>query len=653
MAELKLSHIYKVYPNGVKAVSDFNIDIDDCEFIVFVGPSGCGKSTTLRMIAGLEDITAGDLYIGETLVNDLQPKDRDIAMVFQNYALYPHLTVYENMAFGLKNRHMAKDEINKRVLEAARILDIEDYLQRKPKAMSGGQRQRVALGRAIVRQPKVFLLDEPLSNLDAKLRAQMRTEITKLHQRLKTTFIYVTHDQVEAMTMGTRIVVMKKGFVQQIDTPTNLYDHPINRFVAGFIGTPQMNFFDITLERNHQKNQVALLFEDRQKYLLDEKYFIHADRKYLDGSTHVTLGIRPDYLVPSEKGHLKFVVTSIEALGNETLLYCTLGDAYQSTSDESIDSKRYIMRVDPGQRYEIGQKIKADLVGDKIQLFSNDDEMTVMPFVPQQSRAQISFKGGEYQLFGRSYPRLGIFKDIPDGSYEVLIPHGAIVPGDQYELPVAEVLPLPKSRYLVTLYDAERDTYLFAIAADSVEVGSSYRFGLIYSQMILDESLGVKPVKQQSDAKARFVRVKEGREIVWYLDIDGAQYRLENRLVAKLANIEGRKLLNSEYRVAFAPLVWPQGSQPSEEIRAKMLPARAPRTDRKTGQLGYAAASEGLKHRLVKSIDAGYHQYRQVELGGTIDDIEVTGQPPADDYVIQPAADSLEVYTLDTEIRLA
>ena len=249
MASLKLNHIYKVYDNGVKAVNDFNIDIQDNEFIVFVGPSGCGKSTTLRMIAGLEDITAGELFIGDTLVNNLEPKDRDIAFVFQNYALYPHMTVYENMAYGLKNRKLPKDEINRKVIEAAEILGLTEYLDRRPKEMSGGQRQRVALGRALVRDPKVFLLDEPLSNLDAKLRTQMRAEITKLHKKIKTTFIYVTHDQIEAMTMGTRIVVMKDGFIQQIDTPMNLYNKPVNKFVAGFIGTPQMNFFDVRLNK--------------------------------------------------------------------------------------------------------------------------------------------------------------------------------------------------------------------------------------------------------------------------------------------------------------------------------------------------------------------------------------------------------------------
>ena len=250
MASLSLRHIYKIYQGDVTAVKDFNLEIEDKEFIVFVGPSGCGKSTTLRMIAGLEDISKGELYIGDTLVNDVEPKERDIAMVFQNYALYPHMSVYDNMAFALKLRKMPKDEIEKKVTEAAKILDIEHLLKRKPKALSGGQRQRVALGRAIVRNPKVFLMDEPLSNLDAKLRVQMRTEISKLYRKLQTTFIYVTHDQVEAMTMGTRIVVMKDGIIQQVDTPQNIYNYPTNLFVAGFMGSPQMNFIDGVVEKS-------------------------------------------------------------------------------------------------------------------------------------------------------------------------------------------------------------------------------------------------------------------------------------------------------------------------------------------------------------------------------------------------------------------
>ena len=250
MASISLNHIKKVYPGDIEVISDLNLQIKDKEFVVLVGPSGCGKSTTLRMIAGLEEISDGEMYIGDRKVNDVAPKDRDIAMVFQNYALYPHMTVYKNMAFALKLRKTPKDEIDRKVHEAAKVLDIEHLLNRKPKQLSGGQRQRVALGRAMVRDPAVFLLDEPLSNLDAKLRTQMRTEIIKLHQKLDTTFVYVTHDQTEAMTMGDRSVVMKGGEIQQADTPQTLYDHPCNLFVAGFIGSPQMNFMDAELGRD-------------------------------------------------------------------------------------------------------------------------------------------------------------------------------------------------------------------------------------------------------------------------------------------------------------------------------------------------------------------------------------------------------------------
>ena len=269
MASLSLRHIYKKYPGGVTAVSDFNLEVKDKEFLVLVGPSGCGKSTTLRMIAGLEEISEGELFIGDRLVNDVAPKDRKIAMVFQNYALYPHMSVFENMAFGLKLSKVPKETIKKKVEDAARVLDITHLLDRKPKALSGGQKQRVALGRAIVRDPQVFLLDEPLSNLDAKLRAAMRTELTKLHNRVETTFVYVTHDQVEAMTMATRIVVMKDGLIQQVDTPQKLYDEPVNLFVAGFIGTPQMNFLNGELQK--KGDDVYFIYEGNELKLPAEK----------------------------------------------------------------------------------------------------------------------------------------------------------------------------------------------------------------------------------------------------------------------------------------------------------------------------------------------------------------------------------------------
>ena len=284
MADLSLRHIDKIYDNNVQAVFDFNLEIKDKEFIVFVGPSGCGKSTTLRMIAGLEDISAGEFYIDGKLMNDVEPKDRDIAMVFQSYALYPHMSVYDNMAFGLKLKKTPKEEIDKRVREAARILEIEDYLDRKPKALSGGQRQRVALGRAIVRNAKVFLMDEPLSNLDAKLRVQMRSEIIKLHERINATTIYVTHDQTEAMTMADRIVVMKAGYIQQIGTPKEIYNNPKNMFVAGFLGAPATNFLQGTYQGN------AFICNDQRIEMPD---MFHEAMKPYDGK-EVVMGIRPE-----------------------------------------------------------------------------------------------------------------------------------------------------------------------------------------------------------------------------------------------------------------------------------------------------------------------------------------------------------------------
>ncbi len=327
MASLSLKNVCKVYPNGFEAVKDFNLEIADQEFIIFVGPSGCGKSTTLRMIAGLEDISSGELKIGDRVVNDVEPKNRDIAMVFQNYALYPHMSVYDNMAFGLKLRKVPKDEIDKMVKEAAKILDLTALLDRKPKALSGGQRQRVAMGRAIVRNPKVFLMDEPLSNLDAKLRVQMRVEISKLHQRLGTTIIYVTHDQTEAMTLGTRIVVMKDGVIQQVDTPQNLYQKPQNLFVAGFMGSPQMNFLDAVVEVSG--NSASLKVAGQSIPLPDAKA-----KKLIDGGyagKTVTFGIRPEDVhdaaqFSDAKCVFESTIKVYELLGAEVYLYFDLAE---------------------------------------------------------------------------------------------------------------------------------------------------------------------------------------------------------------------------------------------------------------------------------------------------------------------------------------
>ena len=378
MASLSLRNVYKKYPGGVVAVSDFNLEIKDKEFIILVGPSGCGKSTTLRMVAGLEEITEGEIYIGDRLVNDVAPKDRDIAMVFQNYALYPHMSVFDNMAFGLKLRKTPKDEIRRRVEEAARILDIEHLLERKPKALSGGQRQRVALGRAIVREPKVFLLDEPLSNLDAKLRAQMRTEISKLHQNLGTTFIYVTHDQTEAMTMGTRIVVMKGGFVQQVDTPQNLYLYPCNLFVAGFIGSPQMNFIESKLLKEGDDFFVEFGSEDtKTRAGVKYKVKLPASKNkndclvpYID--KEIIMGIRPedvhneeDLIAAFPEGVVEADVEVTELMGAETYLY-------MNCEGQSINA-----RVAPTNTAKPGDKIKITIETPKIHLFDKDTEVTI------------------------------------------------------------------------------------------------------------------------------------------------------------------------------------------------------------------------------------------------------------------------------------
>ena len=378
MASLSLRHIYKIYQGGVKAVSDFNLEIDDKEFIVFVGPSGCGKSTTLRMVAGLEEISAGELYIDNKLVNDVEPKDRDIAMVFQNYALYPHMTVYDNMAFGLKLRKMPSKEIEKRVNEAAAILGISQLLTRKPKALSGGQRQRVALGRAIVREPKVFLLDEPLSNLDAKLRVQMRTEITKLHNKLATTFIYVTHDQTEAMTMGTRIVVMKDGIIQQIDTPTCLYDNPENLFVASFLGSPQMNFFKAQLVKEGDKlysvfgSNKILVPESRAKRIIDD-YYIGKD---------VVMGVRPEdihdeqiFISSNPDTVINAEIDVIEKLGNETILYMKVDGKEDYT----------VARIDARSQFAAGEQVSLAIDANHIHFFDPDTELTIMG-VPKANR---------------------------------------------------------------------------------------------------------------------------------------------------------------------------------------------------------------------------------------------------------------------------
>ena len=368
MASLSLTNVCKVYPNGFEAVKDFSLEVEDQEFIIFVGPSGCGKSTTLRMIAGLEEISSGELKIDGRVVNDVEPKDRDIAMVFQNYALYPHMTVFDNMAFGLKLRKVPKDEIKKKVEEAAKILDLEKLLDRKPKALSGGQRQRVAMGRAIVRNPKVFLMDEPLSNLDAKLRVQMRSEIASLHNRLKATIIYVTHDQTEAMTLGTRIVVLKDGVIMQVDSPQKLYNEPDNLFVAGFIGSPQMNFIDAVCKVEGER--VTLNFEKTSVVLPPAKA-----KKLIDGGYNgktVVMGIRPEDIGDSQieiEAHKDAVfetdVTGYELLGSEVLLYFNVAGTAMTAKVDSRTTAR------------MGDHITLAIDPEKIHCFDKETELTI------------------------------------------------------------------------------------------------------------------------------------------------------------------------------------------------------------------------------------------------------------------------------------
>ena len=364
MATLKFRNINKIYENKVQAVFDFNLDVEDKEFIVFVGPSGCGKSTTLRMVAGLEEISSGELYIDDVLVNDVVPKDRDIAMVFQNYALYPHMSVFDNMAFGLKLRKVPKAEIAERVHEAAEILGLEEYLNRRPKALSGGQRQRVALGRAIVRSPKVFLMDEPLSNLDAKLRVQMRSEIAKIHQRVGATTIYVTHDQTEAMTMASRIVIMKDGYIQQIGTPKEVYNYPANIFVGGFIGSPAMNFFKGRLVDK------AFVTEGEEQVKITLTKEVYERIKNYEGH-NIVLGIRPENVnvvaaTTKKAGTISMEADVVELLGHELIVY-----GY-------VDGQRILLKTSATNDIKVGDVIKVNIDMENIHFFDVDSTNRIL-----------------------------------------------------------------------------------------------------------------------------------------------------------------------------------------------------------------------------------------------------------------------------------
>ena len=552
MANLKLSHIYKVYDNGHKAVNDFSIDIADREFIVFVGPSGCGKSTTLRMIAGLETITAGDLFIGDTLVNDMEPKDRDIAMVFQSYALYPHMTVYENMAFGLRNRKMPEEEIKERVMKAAKMLDIVDYLERKPKQMSGGQRQRVALGRALVRDPKVFLLDEPLSNLDAKLRATMRSEITALHKSLNTTFIYVTHDQVEAMTMGTRIVVMKLGYVQQIDTPMNLYNNPYNKFVAGFIGTPQMNFFNVTMQR--YGDSVSIAFGNGDTITVPYETVCKVDGSYLDGQRQAIFGIRPEHMeIDNDESGLKFIVTGVERLGNETIIYGKLGDQ-QSEFSLKDEGNSIVVKLVDRDDLSVGDVVYAHPKLTKLHFFDPETEITLIHKIPVFNTVNATVTGGSLYALNRYAPFPQAFENtVPQGQIELIVPPQAIVEGSDFRLRVARI---EKIDGINLAYLQNGDHYLFAVVGDDVAEGDDYGFSLLYDKITVkaDGAEVASPVIDEVSLTGRFSK-KEAREngervLHFYYDIGSYTIEAEKENGYKINSIDKDHCYDYTYRYA-------------------------------------------------------------------------------------------------------
>ena len=621
MANLKLSHIYKVYENGHKAVNDFNIDIADKEFIVFVGPSGCGKSTTLRMFAGIETITSGDLFIGDTLSNDLEPKDRDIAMVFQSYALYPHMTVYDNMAFGLRNRHMPEDQIKEKVLEAAKMLDIEMYLDRKPKAMSGGQRQRVALGRALVRDPKVFLLDEPLSNLDAKLRAQMRTEITKLHKKLGTTFIYVTHDQVEAMTMGTRIVVMKLGYVQQIDSPMNLYNKPYNKFVAGFIGTPQMNFFNVKLLRKGDKVEIS--YPDGSKSQVSYESVCKIHKSYLNGEKEVILGIRPEHInLSQKKTDLMATVTAVEHLGNECIVYGVLGKA----SDEFTmkdEGKNIIIKTVEGTPVEVGNEIYLEVNEEKLHLFDKETEITLLHPIPKFVQFAAEVKGDKMSLFGASVALPAAYKEAaPEAKeLELEIPPFAVVPGKDFTLKVKRVEEVEGQRLA---YLENGDRYLFALVDESVKAGASYSFSLRYDKLEVkaDGQEVLAPIGEQEALVGAFKKHELGRnQVEFFYAVEGDDIPAPLSCGYKINAVEGNNCYKKQYRYVF---------------------------DRKTVTLG----DQGLAAKVERVLDYGNQKYAELRIGEQRLLAEVSPNFDAQEVKVWLNGETFEVWQQEIDFRI-
>ena len=535
MASLKLDHIYKVYPNGVKAVNDFNLEIQDNEFVVFVGPSGCGKSTTLRMIAGLEEITAGELYIDNKLCNALEPKDRDIAFVFQNYALYPHYTVYKNMAYGLKNRKVPKAEIDAKVMEAAKMLDLTEYLDRLPKEMSGGQRQRVALGRALVRNPKVFLLDEPLSNLDAKLRAAMRSEITKLHNKVKTTFIYVTHDQVEAMTMGTRIVVMKDGFIQQIDSPVDLYDKPINKFVAGFIGTPQMNFFNVNLSRSGDDVEIHFSNNDKVKVPYNEISKINYD--YLTNNKEVIMGVRPEHIYISDEG-LDCKVLFTEQLGNEALLYGML-------IVDGEEKQQIIAKIPAKTKYSQDHMLKIAFDFNNLHFFDNETEESILRNIPQSYKVNVDVKNGSINLFNADI-KLPECMNVADGNYDLIIPNNILCNGNDFAISFDKEEKIKGTKLSRTYVN---DMY---IHLDTTHIDDPSKVSLLFEKMIFmkDGEVVVNALPENIELDIRFDIQGKGKKREYLFNIENNLLKADFQKLQKIAFVDGRSCHKKTYKIS-------------------------------------------------------------------------------------------------------
>lgn len=599
MADVSLTHIYKVYPNGTKAVNDFNMHIRDKEFIVFVGPSGCGKSTTLRMIAGLEDISAGELKIGDTIVNDMEPKDRDIAMVFQNYALYPHMTVYENIAFGLRLRKIPKNEIHEKVVEAANILGITEYLNKKPKEMSGGQRQRVALGRAIVREPKVMLLDEPLSNLDAKLRTQMRAEIGKLHAKLQTTFIYVTHDQVEAMTMGTRIVVMKDGFVQQIDTPKNLYRYPSNKFVAGFIGTPQMNFFEGTLLK--QGDEVLIQFEYTDAQITVPYSALYKARpSYLDGKSPVYIGIRPEDVslapedVKNSKAVVKVVVSHKEDLGNETLVY---GDINPNGDGYVESSTRIIIKDNSGRDLKAGDVVDAVLDFEHVHLFDKETEDTVLPRIPEYNYLDCEIKKGKLKFLSTEIELPEAIK-TDDLKGELLLPTDAVTLNGNLK---AEVVSCEDVNGVYTVSLMLGGKRLYTVSTEPVET-KTVGIGIDFKKITVkaDGEEKISPLPELNCFDCKFVKIKTHETV----EVKG---KTKKKKVVKFGFAVGDAFFNANDETA-------------QKIFAALGIKKAYDTSLRMECSAYhlAVSDRGIAAEAVQTLDYGTEKFLQCKVGENI-----------------------------------